>query len=205
MRPRLVLLAAGACLLIGESGCAWLHGLVSAPRQAPQPPRTASAVSSDLELIGRLAGESPARQAAQLAKAKTETARAPTAANRLRYALLLATPGHGGADPVAAERQLSEIVTSADTLNPDERLLADVLLRQVTEQLALRAENRRLRDQAHARQDSADATAKRHLAAAAAENARLRKALDDAQAKLEAVTHIERSLGDRAANGPPPR
>jgi len=73
MRPRLVLLAAGACLLIGESGCAWLHGLVSAPRQAPQPPRTASAVSSDLELIGRLAGESPARQAAQLAKAKTET------------------------------------------------------------------------------------------------------------------------------------
>jgi transcriptional/translational regulatory protein YebC/TACO1 len=41
----------------------------------------------------------------------------------------------------------------------------------------------------------------RRLAAESDENARLRKALDEARAKLEAVTHIERSINDRGTNG----
>jgi hypothetical protein len=38
------------------------------------------------------------------------------------------------------------------------------------------------------------------------ENARLRKALDDARAKLDAITNIERSISDRppANEGRPP-
>ena len=39
------------------------------------------------------------------------------------------------------------------------------------------------------------------LAAESDENARLRKALDEARAKLEAVTHIERSINDRGTSG----
>ena len=35
------------------------------------------------------------------------------------------------------------------------------------------------------------------------ENARLRKALDEAHAKLDAVTHIERSINDRGTSEPP--
>ncbi len=38
----------------------------------------------------------------------------------------------------------------------------------------------------------------RRLAAESDENAQLRKALDEARAKLDAVTHIERSINDRA-------
>jgi len=40
----------------------------------------------------------------------------------------------------------------------------------------------------------------RRLAAESDENARLRKALDEARAKLEAVTHIERSINDRGTS-----
>jgi transcriptional/translational regulatory protein YebC/TACO1 len=42
----------------------------------------------------------------------------------------------------------------------------------------------------------------RRLAAESDENARLRKALDEAKAKLDAVSHIERSINDRGTSGP---
>jgi transcriptional/translational regulatory protein YebC/TACO1 len=45
--------------------------------------------------------------------------------------------------------------------------------------------------------------ANRKLAAEMDENARLRKALDDARAKLDAVTHIERSINDRGSASAP--
>ena len=43
----------------------------------------------------------------------------------------------------------------------------------------------------------------RRLQAESDENARLRKALDEAHAKLDAVTHIERSINDRGTSEPP--
>jgi uncharacterized membrane protein len=68
--------------------------------------------------------------------------------------------------------------------------------------LVLLAENKRLRDEAaHDSHDKLQAL-NRHLAAEMDENARLRKALDEARAKLEAVTHIERSINDRDAGTP---
>jgi hypothetical protein len=42
----------------------------------------------------------------------------------------------------------------------------------------------------------------KRLAAESDENARLRKALDEARAKLDAVTHIERSINDRGTTEP---
>ena len=41
----------------------------------------------------------------------------------------------------------------------------------------------------------------RRLTAESDENVKLRKALDEARAKLEAVTHIERSINDRGTSG----
>ena len=40
----------------------------------------------------------------------------PTTSNRLRYALALATPGYSGTDPVAAQRQLAELLARPETL-----------------------------------------------------------------------------------------
>jgi hypothetical protein len=146
----------------------------------------------------------PARQAEIFQSAKDGANLTPTTTNKLKYALALATPGHSGSDPVAAQRQLSELLARPETLLPTERLLASVELQQVEQQLVLQAENKRLRDEDAPRDaDARDKlqAANRRLSAETDENARLRKALDEARAKLEAVTHLEKSINDRGTTG----
>ncbi len=196
-------LVACALLVLALSGCTLVDGWRRRPTPPPPPPPSAARV--DLELLCRLPTDAPARQAAELARARQDAVAAPTATHRLRYALLLATPGHAGADPVAAQRQLSEILSNPDTLSAQERMLATIVLGQVERQLALLASNRRLRERSAAQAEASAADAHRRLIVAEAENARLRKALADAQAKIDAVTHIERSIGERAGGRSPPR
>jgi len=159
-----------------------------------------------LELMSELPQGDPARQAELFQSAKNAAAVSPTTSNRLKYALALATPGHSGSDPVAAQRQLSELLARPETLLSAERLLALVELQEVDQQLVLQAENQRLRsdDAAHDSRDKLQAV-NRRLQAELDENARLRKALDEARAKLDAVTNIERSINDRGTSAPPPK
>jgi hypothetical protein len=84
---------------------------------------------------------------------------------------------------------------------PVERLLAMVELQEVDQRLILLEENRELREDAPRESRDKLSAINRRLSAESDENARLRKALDEAQAKLEAVTHIERSINDRGTNG----
>jgi hypothetical protein len=116
-------------------------------------------------------------------------------------ALALATPDCSCQDPVAAQRQLSELLARPETLLPGERLLAAVELKEVEQRLILQAENKRLRDEAPPDDREKLQSANRRLTAETDENARLRKALDEAHAKLEAITHIERSITDRGTGG----
>ena len=107
-------------------------------------------------------------------------------------------------DPVAAQRQLSELLARPETLLPVERLLALVELKEVEQRLILQAENKRMRDDADATHDDSRDRLRRSTAGLAAEsdeNVKLRKALDEARAKLDAVTHIERSINDRGSSG----
>ncbi len=82
--------------------------------------------------------------------------------------------------------------------------MALVELKEVEQRLILQAENKRMRDDADAtHDDSRDrlAAINRRLTAESDENVRLRKALDEARAKLDAITHIERSINDRGSSG----
>ncbi len=173
------------------------------PAALDRPQVDLSPVAPLLEMMSALPQGDPARQAEIFQSAKDAANLTPTTTNRLKYALALATPGHSGADPVAAQRQLSELLARPETLLPTERLLASVELKEVEQQLILQAENKRLRDEAPHDADSRDKllTANRRLSAETDENARLRKALDEARAKLEAVTHIEKSINDRGTAG----
>jgi hypothetical protein len=163
----------------------------------------AGVIGPYLDMMSALPQGDPARQAEVFQAAKDGAELAPTTSNKLRYALALATPGHSAADPVAAQRQLSELLARPETLLPSERMLAMVELKQVEQQLVLIAEAKRLRSEtAHDTHDDKAAVANRRLAAEIDENARLRKALDEARAKLEAVTHIERSINDRGSSVP---
>ena len=197
--------AIGACIAAFLlSACSGLPGQksVAPPPRQEAPPADVAAIAPLLELMSTLPQGDPAHQAEQFQSVKDAADLSPTTSNRLRYALALATPGHGGSNAVAAQRQLSELLARPETLLPVERLLATVALKEVEQTLILRAENKRMRDEAarddHERQLQA---VNRHLAAESDENARLRKALDEARAKLEAITHVERSINDRGTGG----
>jgi hypothetical protein len=181
------------------SGC----GVLGTPKppapalqERPQP--DVGAVAPLLEMMSNLPQGDPARQAEVFQQAKDAAELQPTTSNKLKYALALATPGYSGANPVAAQRQLAELLARPETLLPVERLLASVELKEVEQRLILQAENARMRDVVP--NDSHDKlqAINRRLAAESDENAKLRKALEEARAKLEAVTHIEqRSVTDR--------
>ena len=200
---------AACALIIGPLGGCSLGDIFT--RQKPAAPieheRTTqdlSPIAPLLDMMGSLPQGDPARQAETFQAAKDAAELTPTTSNRLRYALALATPGHSGSDPVAAQRQLSELLARPETLLPVERLLALVTLKEVEQRLILQAENKRMRDDAsHDDSDSRDklAAINRRLAAESDENVRLRKALDEARAKLDAITHIERSINDRGSSG----
>ena len=204
MQPRTLRIAAYVCTLYGVCGWALFGCTMSNPKPAsPMVPANSAtdmaSIESLLELMSELPKGDPARQAELFQSAKDAAALSPTTSNRLKYALALATPGHGGSDPVAAQRQLSELLARPETLLTVERLLAQVELQEVDRMLVLQAENKRLRDdESHDSRDKLLA-ANRRLQAESDENAKLRKALDEARAKLDAITHIEGSINNRGA------
>jgi hypothetical protein len=197
------------------AACAFVIGWITAcsaggpfARQKPAAPaapdhtQDLSPITPLLEMMGSLPKVDPARQAELFQSAKDAAELTPTTTNKLRYALALATPGFSGSNPVAAQRQLSELLARPETLLPAERLLALVALKEVEQRLILQAENTRMRQEAlHDESRDKLQAINRRLAAESDENVRLRKALDEARAKLEAVTHIERSINDRGTNG----
>jgi hypothetical protein len=200
---------AGACLFVcGALGsCALTGGAGSdAKNPPPQPeggqPKMCGTVEPLLEMMTALPQGDPARQAEVFQSAKDAAALSPTTTNRLRYALALAIPGHSGSNPVAAQRQLAELLARPETLLPDERLVAMVELQEVDQRLVLQAENKRLREEDSQNSRDKLQALNRRLSTESDENARLRKALDEARAKLDAVTHIERSINDRGSTEP---
>jgi hypothetical protein len=128
---------------------------------------------------------------------------APTTTNRLRLALALATPAHPATNAVEAQRLLSELLATGDALLPEEQILALIHLKDVEERLILDAEATRLQQAAAAATAQRNDRSAQQLQAAIAENRQLKLALDEARAKLDAITNIERSIRERE-NDPDP-
>jgi hypothetical protein len=186
-------IAASLSILAWVGGCGTFGGAKApTPVATVSPTQDTGSITALLEMMSDLptTGD-PARQAELFQSAKDAAELTPTTSNKLRYALALATPGYTGSDPVAAQRQLSQLLARPETLLPAERLLATVELKEVEQRLILQAENKRMHvDTPPDSHDKLQAV-NRRLAAEQDENAKLRKALDEARAKLEAVTHIE--------------
>jgi hypothetical protein len=167
---------------------------------------SAALLVSHVDVLQRLMQAPPAEQAEILEAAHREYTLAPTPSHELRYALELAAPGHAGTNLPEAERLLRELMATPETLVPAERAFAYLELQKVDAQLTLAAENHTLQDSAAHADRERLAAANRHLQTEIDENAKLRKDLEDARAKLDAITNIERSLNDRkpSAEGHPP-
>jgi hypothetical protein len=145
---------------------------------------------------------SPTEQAEILTAARASYEQAKQGPAALQYALLLAAPAHPARDPTLAQRLLREAMTRPELLTPLERALGAVELQRVDAELRLTTENQRLVAEAHreserARSAPAVAALNRRLQAETEENVRLRKALEEARAKLDAIANIERSISDR--------
>jgi hypothetical protein len=124
--------------------------------------------------------------------------RTPQGGAQLRYALLLATPGHRGRDPPLAQSLLRQLVAQPETLVPIERAVALIELAQLDRELGLKADNDRMQSEVQrGEHERVAATAQRRLQVEIDENAKLRRQLEDAQAKLDAIANIERNLADR--------
>ena len=187
-------------LLALAAGCT-TGGLMSHDRaaasQAPSASTSSLVLSEYLLLLQRLVQGSATEQAEIVAHAQNEYDSAPTSSRELRLALVLATPGHPATDQPRAQRLLREVMAHPETLLPAERALASLELSQIDDHLTLVAENRRLQADAVRENQARLASANRRLQAELDENARLRRELDEARAKLDAIANIERSLNER--------
>jgi hypothetical protein len=164
--------------------------------------QASAAIVATLELLQKLIQGGPAEQAEALAGARRDYEANPRGGAQLRYALALAAPHHPARDVTLSQRLLRELLAAPETLLPLERSLALVELQRVDAELRLVAENARLgseaqRERSRDRGTAANAALNRRLQAEAEENARLRKELDEARAKLDAIATIEQNITER--------
>jgi hypothetical protein len=192
----LVIAGCGGTLPIGRSRDT--ASLPSVDRNATE----STVISSYLDTCLRLARGAPAEQAEILNAALNDYSAAPTPSRVLRYAMVLSTTGHAGHDPVVAQRLLREVLASPETLLPAERALAFLQLQQVDRQQSLQADVRRLQQSAERLTNDRIAQLSKRLSTESEENARLKKALAEAQAKLDAIANIERSSNNGRSTPP---
>lgn len=210
LRSRATVAGALACLVVG--GCATIGPNRSEPPQ-DHPPTIDRAVTEAtllagyLESLQRLAQGAPAEQAEILSGARHDFETAPTASHELRYAMILAMPNHPGTDCTQARRLLRELFATQETLLPAERALAFLTLQNVDKMLAQTAAIQRLQASSvdHSEHERYEASLTRRLQSEMDDNARLRKELDDAHAKLDAIANIEKALSKPKTPGETPQ
>ena len=148
-------------------------------------------VADYLTVLNRLGGAGPAEQAEILQAIRDSYLAEPSTQRRLRYALVLAVPGHAASDPDGARALLDETLSTPETLLPSERALAEVMARELDVRLALAHENAELRSTGSTVESEEIAGLNRRLQQETAEKERLRRELQQALAKLEAIATME--------------
>lgn len=196
---RLVSTAIVALLL---ASCAqtksWLDGLAPKSGRSDENVILGAPNAKDyLRDLDQLATGDPPTQAEIFADAESRATLTPDASTLLKYALVLATPGHPESNPQRAQSLLRELLSQTPLMTQDEIYLARIYLKSVEERLVLESEARRLREASSRQAQTEERAVNQRLATIEAENRRLRTQLADAEAKLEAITSIERSIREQ--------
>lgn len=154
------------------------------------------------EMFELISGD-PATQAEIYADAESASTLTPGPSTQLRYALVLATPGHSGSNNIEAQRMLRDVMARPEMMTTAETALATIYLWDVETRLVLDSESRRLRSENTQAATTEEAAVAQRLARIEAENRQLREALAEAEGKLEAITTIERSIREQAGDNDP--
>jgi len=193
------LLAATTLVALLLGGCAQIKEFVAGMRKS-------SSSSSHVNILGApeadhylqemydLAAGDPATQAEIFADARSGATLTPGLSTNLRYALVLATPGHSESDPETAQSLLRELLTQTALMTQAEISLATIHLNSVEQLIVVNSEARRLRASTSRAAQTQEAATSKRLATVEAENRRLRRELEEAEEKLEAITTIEQSI-----------
>lgn len=200
-------IAVATLLIVGlVSGCQtttdWIKGRRTATADEPIILGAPEANTYLTELY-ELASGDPATQAEIFADAQSAATLTPGTSTQLRYALILATPGHSESNGVAAQSILREILARQELMTPAEISLATIYLNDVETRIVLDSEARRLRTESNRASTTEAAAISQRLARIEAENRQLRQSLADAEAKLEAITTIERSIREQSGDNDP--
>jgi hypothetical protein len=150
----------------------------------------------------QLASGDPATQAEIYADAESAAKLTPGPSTKLRYALVLATPGHSENNPQAAQTAFRELLTQKEMMTPAEVALASIHLDVVEQQIVFGAENRRLRSVNSRAATTEEQAVAQRIAKVESENRQLRRSLEEAEQKLDAITSIERSIREQANSEP---
>ena len=192
-------------VLVVSAGCEstnnWLRGRKTA--EAEPVILGAPEANAYLNEMYELASGDPATQAEIFADANSAATITPGTSTRLRYALVLATPGHSETNAAEAQSILRDLLSQTELMNSAEIALATIHLHHVEQRLVLDAETRRLRSENTRAATTEEAAVARRITNVEAENRRLRQSLADAEAKLEALSAIERSIREQSANTEP--
>jgi hypothetical protein len=92
---------------------------------------------------------------------------------------------------------LRELLTQTELMTQSEISLATIYLNSTEELMMLGSEARRLRASSDRTQRTEEAAVNQRLATVESENRRLRRELEDAEDKLDAITSIERSIREQ--------
>jgi hypothetical protein len=184
------------------AGCAQTKGWLDSVRGEPvaadeQVILGAPTADEYLKELHDLSSGDPALQAEIFADSKAAAQLTPNPSTTLRFALVLATPGHPETDSQEAQNLLRELLTQTELMTQSEISLARIYLKSTEELMLLSSETRRLRASSDRAQRTEEAAINQRLATVEAENRRLRRDLEDAESKLEAITSIERSIREQ--------
>lgn len=197
-------IAALAILVALTAGCAqtqeWLNG-IRMPGSSESVILGAPGAEQYIQEMYELARGDPATQAEIYADAESAAKLTPGPSTKLRYALILATPGHSASNPQEAQGMFRELLSQTEMMAPAEIALASIHLDVVEQQIVFDAENRRLRSVNLRAATSEEQAIAQRIAKIESENRQLRRSLQEAEQKLAAITSIERSIREQANSG----
>ncbi len=183
------------------TGCGAVDDWTGLKRRKEPPPAPVvdggQVVAEYLAVLDRLGRGGAAMQAEILETTRAAYLVDPSTRNRLSYAFVLAVPGHSGTDAEGARRLLGEALAAPETLLDSERALAELIVRELDSRLALTQENAALRSDASTGERDRIASLNRRLQQETAEKERLRRELEEARGKLEAIAALEGNAGAR--------
>jgi len=192
---------AAACLVACLAALTGCLTTPSQPVKAPQVEAGEGGIGVYLDTMQRLANGDRAQQADVFYAVERDYTSAPTTASTLRYAISLTTPGHPASSVAEGKKLLEQLLANPERMVPAERNLAAFLVRDADTRLQLQADIRRLSATVEER-SRAQTTSDRRYQAQQEEIARLKRALAEAQQKLDAIKSIEKSIIERSAAPP---